>query len=204
MDIEGCSDVFVRTYVNDSNKDKTTDTHWRNSDGKASFNWRIIHELKSLQTDYILNIEAWDKDIIASNDLIGSFQIDIGPMFRDCYLTGRQTNLTKGYWDSYLKQKLLDDGNDYANDVVFDGDEEVEGTAKDNFQRFWVPVKRYDDEKKEDVYQGMIQCTLHIYPEDLAEKNKQAVGREEPNSDPFCPPPVGRIELSLNPFKMLM
>lgn len=152
MDIEGCSDVFVKTYFNDPNKDKLTDTHWRNSDGKASFNWRIIHELKSLQPDYMLNIEAWDKDIIASNDLIGSFKIDIGPMFSDCYLTNRQTNLTKGYWDSYLKKKLLEDGDDYPNEVVFDGDEEVEGTAKDNWQRFWVPVKRYDAEKGEDVY----------------------------------------------------
>ena len=90
MDIEGCSDVFFRTYVNDPKKEKLTDTHWRNSDGKASFNWRIIHELKSLEPDYILTIEGWDKDIIASNDLIGSFTLDIGPMFRDAYLTSRQ------------------------------------------------------------------------------------------------------------------
>jgi hypothetical protein len=48
MDVEGCSDVFFRTYFDDPNKDKTTDTHWRNSDGKASFNWRLIHEVKSL------------------------------------------------------------------------------------------------------------------------------------------------------------
>ena len=52
MDVEGCSDVFFRTYVNDPSQDKTTDTHWRNSDGKASFNWRIIHKLKSLESDY--------------------------------------------------------------------------------------------------------------------------------------------------------
>lgn len=48
MDLEGCSDVFVRTYFDDPNQEKLTDTHWRNSDGKASFNWRIVHKLKSL------------------------------------------------------------------------------------------------------------------------------------------------------------
>lgn len=42
MDVEGCSDVFVRSYFDDPSKDKLTDTHWRNSDGKASFNWRTI------------------------------------------------------------------------------------------------------------------------------------------------------------------
>jgi hypothetical protein len=99
----------------------------------------------------MLTIEAWDKDIIASNDLIGSFKIDIGPMFRDCYLTGRQTNLTKGYWDSYLKQRLLDDGDEYPNEVNFDGDEEREGTTKDNYERFWVPVKRYDEKEGKDI-----------------------------------------------------
>ena len=46
--------------------------------------------------------------------------------------------------------------------------------------------------------------TIHLYPKDAAEKNPQGVGRDNPNSDPHCPPPVGRIELSLNPFKMLM
>ena len=35
-----------------------------------------------------------------------------------------------------------------------------------------------------------------------AEKNDQGVGRAEPNNDPFCPEPVGRIKLSLNPFEM--
>jgi len=38
--------------------------------------------------------------------------------------------------------------------VKFDGDEEVENTSKDNYQRFWVPLKRYDEDKKEEVYQG--------------------------------------------------
>ena len=29
------------------------------------------------------------------------------------------------------------------------------------------------------------------------------VARKEPNHSPFLPPPVGRLNLSLNPFKML-
>ena len=148
MDVEGCSDVFVRTFFDNPNKDKKTDTHWRNSDGKASFNWRIIHELESLKEDYVLNVEVWDRDIICSNDLIGTFTLDIGPMFRDAYLTKRQHNLTKGYWDGYMKQKLIDENDENAKLVKFDGDEEVEGTKKDDWQRFWVPVTRQETDEK--------------------------------------------------------
>lgn len=36
-----------------------------------------------------------------------------------------------------------------------------------------------------------------------AEKQKVGDGRNEPNVMPYLPPPVGRIEFSLNPFKML-
>ena len=114
-------------------------------------------------------------------------------------------NLTKGYWDSYYKNQLLEQGQQqYVEEVVFDGDEEMEGTAKDNYQRFWVPLRRYDSEKGEEIVQGEVQCTVQIVPLEIADKNPQGPGRDNPNSDPFCPPPVGRIELSLNPFKMLM
>lgn len=102
-----------------------------------------------------------------------------------------------------MKQKLLDDGDDSANLIKFDGDDELEGTAKVNFTRFWFPIKRYDSDKKKWLDTGEIQCSLQIIPKELADKNPQGVGREAPNSDPYCPPPEGRIQLSLNPFKML-
>lgn len=65
-----------------------------------------------------------------SNDLIGEFVLDIGPLFEDAYLTKRQSNLTKGYWDDYMKQKLLDEGDDNAKLIKWDGKDEVEGTVK--------------------------------------------------------------------------
>ena len=40
-------------------------------------------------------------------------------------------------------------------------------------------------------------------PTNVAEKNKQGDGRSEPNNDPVMPEPVGRLEFTLNPFKML-
>jgi hypothetical protein len=37
-----------------------------------------------------------------------------------------------------------------------------------------------------------------------ASRNKVGGGRTEPNNTPYLPPPVGRLEWSLNPFKMLV
>jgi hypothetical protein len=48
---------------------------------------------------------------------------------------------------------------------------------------------------------------IHILPKELAVdedgKNTAGLGRSEPNEEPFLPPPVGRLKLSLNPFKTL-
>ena len=43
---------------------------------------------------------------------------------------------------------------------------------------------------------------MDIVPADYAEKNKVGSAREEPNANPFLPPPVGRLSFSLNPCKM--
>lgn len=46
MDFEGVSDVYIRSYVDDDDK-KDTDTHFRCSNGAASFNWRLQFDIKS-------------------------------------------------------------------------------------------------------------------------------------------------------------
>ena len=43
---------------------------------------------------------------------------------------------------------------------------------------------------------------MDIVPADYAEKNKVGSAREEPNANPFLPPPIGRLSFSLNPCKM--
>lgn len=156
MDWEGCSDVYIRSYFNDPAKDKFTDTHWRNSDGKASFNWRNIFKLGSLQPEYKLTIQAWDRCIISHDVLIGEFTIDITPMFQDSYLTNRQFNLSKGYFDDYFKQKLIDEGDTSVEKIKFDGKDEMEGTGKADWQKFWFPITGYDIEKEKMVDRGEI------------------------------------------------
>lgn len=44
MDIEGTSDVFIRSYF-DSDASKDTDCHYRCKEGLASFNYRLLYNL---------------------------------------------------------------------------------------------------------------------------------------------------------------
>lgn len=46
VDSDGCSDVFIRCFF-DPDEDRKTDTHWRNQNGKASFNYRCKFPIKS-------------------------------------------------------------------------------------------------------------------------------------------------------------
>jgi hypothetical protein len=70
MDFEGTSDVYCRTFL-DPDEDHFTDTHWRCTTGKASFNWRNLIKIRSQQDQYLLNIQTWDKDIFTSDEIIG-------------------------------------------------------------------------------------------------------------------------------------
>ena len=119
MDFEGTSDAFVRSFL-DPDDDHLTDTHWRCTDGKASFNWLNIMKVKSRQPSYNLSIQAWDKDIIASNDLIGDFNIDISPLIDDVYITQKSKVFTKTYWEKYMKAKLIENGYEHAEDIVWE------------------------------------------------------------------------------------
>lgn len=46
MDWEGTSDIFIRAFL-DPADDHLTDTHWRNTTGVGSFNWRLKIPCKS-------------------------------------------------------------------------------------------------------------------------------------------------------------
>ena len=48
-----------------------------------------------------------------------------------------------------------------------------------------------------------IRLDIRIFPGDQAKSNPVGGDRSEPNMLPYLPPPVGRIQLSLNPFTML-
>jgi len=49
-----------------------------------------------------------------------------------------------------------------------------------------------------------VQLSLEIFPIKLAQENKVGKGREEPNVNPYLPPPVGRVQLTWNPYTLIV
>ena len=89
-DIEGTSDVFIRTFF-DSTKAKETDTHFRCQTGKASFNYRLLFTQAAPADNYNFTVQIWDRDFFASNDLIGEVNLDLKALFEDVIETGRSS-----------------------------------------------------------------------------------------------------------------
>jgi Ca2+-dependent lipid-binding protein len=105
-DVEGTSDAYVTCFF-DPNKDKSTDTHWRCQNGTASFNWRMKFPYTvdpNNDTDNILTIQCYDRDVISSNDLIGQIQIPIDCMIDDALATHSPRYLNSKFYNEYWKE----------------------------------------------------------------------------------------------------
>lgn len=68
-DIEDTSDMYVRAWVN-SAKPKETDTHFRCTNGKGSWNWRMKFSITLPSKINVVNLQVWDKDMFSSNDFL--------------------------------------------------------------------------------------------------------------------------------------
>lgn len=108
--MEGTSDVFVKAWINEKDK-KETDTHWRCTNGEASFNYRMIFDFQSPNYDrsdresYKLKIQIFDRDVFKSNDFICQFELDLYLLVLDCRATQKLIHLNKKYYESYFKHE---------------------------------------------------------------------------------------------------
>lgn len=105
-DIEGTSDVFIKAYIDDKDK-KTTDTHYRCQTGNASFNYRLNFDVKAPEKpNYELVVQAWDFDLLKSNDYICEWVFDLTEILKVVRQTQQSVQLTKKYFNSILKERM--------------------------------------------------------------------------------------------------
>ena len=178
QDIEGVSDLYVVANLNDTGK-KETDTHYRAQSGKASWNWRMKFNLLA-DEDFkcILNLSLWDRDLLSSNDAIGDACIELTDLVQQALETGEKVK-------RYGKSENLSD----------------RALRREN-EKFFVDFKTRDQNGVES-YVGKVLISIEILPDLKALACINAEGRSEPNIEPQLPAPEGRIQLTLNPFKML-
>lgn len=86
-DMNNMNDVYVSGIFDDIKQ--CTDIHWRASNRRANFNYRILWNIdlpiKKLFSK--ITIQVWDQDIIGESDLIGEGVIDMHSLFKQAYLT---------------------------------------------------------------------------------------------------------------------
>ena len=193
MDIEGTSDIYVLAYF-DQNEIQKTDVHFRCQNGEASFNWRILLPLKLPVQKPEITLQVYDKDIFASDDYMSGATLNLKDLIIVPKFLQMPIKFTRSYYNglSEAEKKV------YGAIEFMDKKDDEEGI------KFWVQCFKGKKEASGEGEQGgRVLCSLDIVPKDVADAEPLGAGREEPNTNPHLPPPVGRLEFTLNPFKMV-
>ncbi|RLO09267.1 hypothetical protein DYB28_001205, partial [Aphanomyces astaci] len=120
-DMNTMNDLFVKAWM-EGTKPQTTDTHWRCSTGKGSWNYRLKFTVQMpMKPEYgRLTIQLWDKDLAKWNDLIGESQLDLYKWIHKAFHEKRtvrpfkeQNTGTKG---GFLAQNEEDESSDDEDD----------------------------------------------------------------------------------------
>lgn len=132
----------------------------------------------------MFTVQAYDRDFFKSNDIIGSNYIDLKQIFEDIQLTKRPLLVNKKYHAEYMRKE---------GDKPLEWDQDGES--------FWLPMQQKNDQGvMED--NGRVRIRIDITTMEYAESNKIGSGRDEPNTEPYLPPPIGRLHFTLNPWEM--
>ena len=184
LDIEDTSDIYVMAYV-DAKKKFQTDVHYRCSNGQASFNWRMLIPIEFPRDKFDLTLQTFDADILSKDDYICGARLNLFQILNDVNILDLPLQLSSEYFANLPKEKQ------FSNIEFAAKDEDEEGV------KFWVQMEK--DGKKG----GRVLCSLEVMPQWYADLHPVGKGRDQPNQNPYLPPPVGRIKFTLNPFKML-
>jgi len=192
MDVEDTSDIYVIGYIDQKERQKT-DVHFRCQTGNASFNWRMLLPLKLPIQKPEITMQVYDKDIFSSDDFMSGAKLNLKDLVMVPKHLDMPIKFTREYYaDLTPEQKKL------YGDIEF-----LKKSDDEDGIKFWVQCyKGRTDVTGEGEKGGRVMCSLEILPKALAEIEKVGKGRDEPNVNPYLPPPVGRFEWTLNPCKL--
>jgi len=193
MDVEGTSDIYVIGYIDQKELQKT-DIHFRCQTGAASFNWRMLLPLRLPVQKPVITLQVYDKDIFSSDDYMCGTTIDLQNIINIPKNLEMPISLNRDFYEGLEPQER----KPFGEIQFLSKEDDEEGT------KFWVQCYKG---KKEAAGQGeksgRVMCSLEILPKKNADLDVVGKGRDNPNVNPYLPPPVGRLEFTLNPFKMM-
>ena len=168
---------------------QTTDTHYFATDGKGSFNYRLLYRFTIPVTKAKLRLAAFDRDVIGANDNIGEAVVPLTGLCRDLMRAidlSPEGELGENAYAEISKKDQSDEGKGFGGKLGSFMDGETVG--------LWVPL--YHPSKNEQM-QGEVEVMVQLMPLRKAEQKPVGKGREQPNRDPVLDPPV---RVHLNPF----
>jgi hypothetical protein len=159
--------------------------HYRCEKGKkASFNWRIVLPITAPTDNTLLNIQLMDNDFFSPDD----------------YASGNTLNIARLVKDVYALDVPIKFNSDFYNALgTHEKSPEIE-FQKGEKEKFWLKLHKQTGNENG----GRVLLSLEILPEWKAQICKVGKGRDEPNINPYLPPPIGRFQWSMNPFTMLV
>ena len=195
-DVGGQNDLFFKVgLVGVDHKQtrfgstQTTDTHYFATDGKGSFNYRLLYRFTIPVTKAKLRLAAYDRDVIGANDNIGEAVVPLTGLCRDLMRAidlSPEGELGENAYAEISKKDQPDAGDGFGGKLGSFMDGETVG--------LWVPL--YHPSKNEQM-QGEVEVMVQLMPVRKAEQKPVGKGREQPNRDPVLDPPV---RVHLNPF----
>ena len=168
---------------------QTTDTHYFATDGKGSFNYRLLYRFTIPVTKAKLRLAAYDRDVIGANDNIGEAVVPLTGLCRDLMRAidvSPEGELGENAYAEISKKDQPETNSGFGGKFGSFMDGETVG--------LWVPL--YHPSKNEQM-QGEVEIMVQLMPLRKAEQKPAGKGREQPNRDPVLEPPV---RVHLNPF----
>lgn len=208
MDVEGTCDMYINAFV-EANDKRSTDIHFRCQTGIGSFNWRMLFpvELPRDNKNNTLNIQVYDKDLFSKDDFTCNAEINLEDYFKLVYQLDTGVKFSEDYFtslDENQQDKMFGISSNTSENKKYYPEwyKEDDQDKKNKNNKFWLPMKRPNEDGVNIDRCGEVLVSIELLPKWKADISKVGSGRDEPNVNPYLPPPIGRFEWSMNPFKM--
>jgi len=204
MDSGGMMDAKITVRL--LGDERSTDTHWRAKNGKASWNWRFKFPVTLTENMKFqrVNLQFWDVDIIGVSSIVGDATLSLDTWFRHAF---KKRNKLPKYWDGEREFAHYDDEKKGLTEMLRTMTESIISGDKDanpatvnpevEHGKLWIPL-----ETPEGEYAGKLLVSAQLIPEASISKIDAGEGRDDPNQNPPLPKPTGRLFFTLNPFSL--
>ena len=172
LDMEDTSDLFVSASLPNFNLSQRTDVHYRSQTGFGSFNWRIIFKMK-----------------IDHNTRNEMYKMSLRVFDRDIFAENDFAADAQINFEALVANVLENEGKDSLSNET------------DKSLIIKVPL-HVTKKVVSDLLDPHIRISLDVVSKIYAEQRPVGLGRDQPNQEPFLPPPEGRVKFSLNPITM--